>query len=933
MIKVHISPDFIGSDETGGIRRVVEAMLKYLPAHGIEHTRKISEASVIITHGAMQTQYGTTPMINVNHGLYWSRQPWGDGFQEVNEKVVEAMRMAVAHTAPSEWVSRAIRRGGLFYPEIIYHGVDADEFMPQENEGYVLWNKARADFVSDPNDMMQVASILPDIQFHTTIGKKAENITVLNPMSYKRMKSVVARAGVYLCTARETFGIGTLEALAAGVPVAGWDWGGQSEIITQGETGYLAPPGDFEALAECVRLCLRDRERLSGNAMKDARERWTWEPRIAQYAKMIKRVYRDYYEVKRPKVSVVVTAYNLDRFLPACLESVSAQSFGDYECIVVDDAQLDSTKMIVNGFGKKNKKIRYLPTPRNLGLPEARNFGFKKSKGRFIRHLDADDFLAKNALELEVSALESNPGTHIVYGHLETVREDGSRIADKGGNALRSGWPEEEFNWFAQMAHLNQIPSCAMMRREVLERSGGYRERMKRAEDAEFWCRVTSLGFRAKKITQAVTYFHRQRADSKGAMEWSVEGKEPDWTAWFPWRMGAGDYGEARKVMKKTAGRHPSPPLVPFGAQGKPSGQKFWYVHDYAYPTVSVIVTCGPHHEKHLVDALDSVRAQSYPDWECIVVNDTGKAWEADIMGAPFAKVVNMDGNKGASAARNKGFEYARGRFIIWLDADDYWLPWYLERMVGYAEQNDGVIFSDFIQDSGEKLEVYRYPEFNVGMTPGKMGYAGSSILIPRYIVEKVVESQGGWDESIPGMEDWDYQIAIHDAGFCAYGIDEALFVYRVYSSTKREKDHKNIADIVAYVDKKWKKYRKDGVKMACGCQKKVIVKTKPKSTLQSSGNFANSAQFVEDGEPEQMVNIEYMGPIEQTFSIRSKIAPGVTYRFGNNKHKKVATVFLQDAEILISRINGKNQAEYRMVVGATLEDRDPQAVLGRALS
>jgi len=232
------------------------------------------------------------------------------------------------------------------------------------------------------------------------------------------------------------------------------------------------------------------------------------------------------------------------------------------------------------------------------------------------------------------------------------------------------------------MAHMNQLPSCVMMRRAVLERSGGYRDRMKRNEDAEFWCRVTSLGFKAKKFTEAVTYFHRQRSDSKGAEEWAEEGKEPDWTAWFPWRMGASDYGEARKVLAKNAGAHPNPPLVPFGAQGKPRDKRFWYVHDYAYPVVSVIVTCGPSHEKFLLDALDSVQAQSYPDWECIVVNDTGKEWGSDIMGAPFAKVVNMNGNEGVSAARNKGFEFAQGRFVIWMDADDYWLPWYLDKMV-----------------------------------------------------------------------------------------------------------------------------------------------------------------------------------------------------------------------------------------------------------
>ena len=930
MINVHISPDFIGSSQTGGIRRVVEAMLKYFPAHGIQHVRDVSQADVIINHGAMTTSYKTTPIIHVGHGMYWSRQPWGSGYQEVNEKVVESMIMAVAHTAPSEWVARSIRRGGFFYPEVVYHGVDAEEFAPKKSNNAVLWNKARADFVSNPEDLMKIAVLMPQVEFNTTIGNEAKNVHVLHPMPYNEMKTVVASAGVYLCTARETFGIGTLEALAAGVPIAGWDWGGQSEIVIQGKTGYLAKPGNYEDLARCISLCLQERERLSKNAYHDARERWGWEPRIAQYANIVKRVHQENIK-KRPKVSVLVTAYNLDKYLPDCLNSVKAQSMPDFECLVIDDANSDATKIIVDQYAKKDERFRYLPTPHNLGLPSARNFGFSKAEGKYIRHLDADDFLARNAIELEANALDQDQKVHIVYGHLESVHESGERITDNRGNILRSGWPGENFDWFAQMAHLNQLPSCSMMRREVLQRSSGYRKRMKRAEDAEFWCRVTSLGFRAKKFTQAVTYYHRHREDSKGAIEWKEEGKEPDWTSWFPWRMGAADYAEGKEVLRKNAGNHPNPELVPFGAQGTPTRRHFWYIHDFSYPIVSVIVVCGPGHEEFLLDALDSIQAQRFPDWECIVVNDTGTDWDVNIYGAPFAKVVNMGANQGAAAARNRGFQEARGEFIIWMDADDYWLPWFLDRMVAYAEENYGVIYSDLLKDDRDTLEIYRYQEFNSSNLTRNMLYPGTSVLIPRNIAEKVFEKQGGWDTNIPGMEDWDFQIAIHDAGFCAYHIDEALFVYRIYSSTKRESDYAKIDEIVAYIDKKWSKYRKSGEVMACGCSKKRMVKRLPKNTFSSAGNFDTPVQ--EDTVQDQLVRVEYSGPMTQNFTIRSRVDPSVSYRFGNNQYNKIKTVFMKDAQILTARTNAKGGSDYRIVAGATIEAMDPQSVLGRAIS
>ena len=948
MIKVHIEFD----KTTGGIRRVMEAQIKHLPSFGVQVTSNPKEADVICTHGSQIIFEPGVPIVNVNHGMMWSRYDW-KGLMEVNAKLVEAMRQAVAHTAPSEWVSDAIRRGGLFYPEVVYHGVDAEEMEPTQSSGdYVLWNKARADWVSDPNDMLKVAQMLGDFRFITTIGgsvgRKPNNIDIIGPQhNHATMLEYVKNAGVYLATARETFGIGTLEALAYGVPVAGWDWGGQHEIIVQGQTGYLAPPGDFKALAECIQLCYRDRERLSKNARADALTRWQWKPRIEQYANIFKRTCEEYYATG-PTVSVIVTAYKLDQFLPACLESIQKQQFEDFECLVVDDAALDTTRQIVKEFSREDQRFRYLKTPENLGLPGARNFGFSKARGQYIRHVDADDFLAESALALEVEALHNDPGIHIVYGHLEVVRENGTRVTHPDGEPVRGGWPDVQFNWYQQMSHLNQLPSCVMMRREVLERTGGYRRRMKRQEDAEFWCRATSLGFVAKKITQAVTYFHRERSDSKGATEWKEQGPESDWTAWFPWRMGGKDFQDGVNAWRKYGNSHPKPYMVPFAAQGKPADPLVaWYVHDYAYPVVSVIVTVGPGHKKFLIDALDSVQAQTFPDWECIVVNDTGETWaeeqkgkrtrRVNIPGAPWARVVEMDGNKGASAARNEGFRHTRGKWVVWLDADDYWMPWFLERLVAHAEINNGVVFSDFIQDDGEKLSIYRYKDFDMLRVPFVMQHSGSSVLIPRWVVEKVIAKQGGWDEKIPGYEDGDFQIAMYDACACAYHVEEPLFVYRLYSTTKRQKDYNKQDTVMAYLDQKWGLYRRGEKHMGgCGCGAKKTANSVPSSLLTSSGNFQNFAQqtrSTEEGISAQMVTVEYMGPTVEPFSIRSRVLAGKLYRFGNNDTNRRNVMFLEDAEYLMSIMDERNLPKYRILgAGSTPEVRDPTLFLGQPI-
>jgi glycosyltransferase involved in cell wall biosynthesis len=934
MLNVHISPDYLDKRDTGdgGIRRVSEAMIKHLPAFNVEHVRHPKQADVIVNHGSMLTYVPGKPVVHVGHGLYWSRQPWADNYQQVNAEVVESMARAVAHTVPSEWVGRAVRRGGLWFPETIYHGVNAGDFVVSPSHGnYVLWNKARADYVSNPEDMEAIAHVMTNTQFLTTVGRSSQNVKVIGAMPYDQMRGVVAQAGVYLATARETFGIGTLEAMACGVPVAGWDWGGQSEIIVQGQTGYLAPPGDYRALAECVQRCFEERDRLSANARSDVEARWGWEPRIEQYANLFKRVHEKH-NLPRPSVSVIITTYHLDKYLSQCIDSVLRQTDADWECLVVDDANSHMTWKLVEGYMQRDKRIKYLATPNNFGLPGARNFGFANARGRFIRHLDADDWLADDALRLEAGMLDQEPGMHIVYGHLEVVNEDGSRNLDKQGQPVRGGWPPPQFDWLGQMAHLNQLPSCVMARREVFERAGGYRERMKRNEDAEFWCRVTSLGFRARKITQAVTYFHRNREDSKGALEWKTSGKEPDWTAWFPWRVGTGDAQEATQILRRHAGNHPSPHLVPFGAQGQAPGRRFWYVHDHAYPVVSVIVTVGPGHESYLIDALDSIWAQSYPDWEVIVVNDTGKAWESDIAGHPHVRVVNQDANRGAASARNAGYPWARGRYVIWMDADDIWLPWFLEVMVAHAERNDGVIFSDVLLEKKEGLSVHRFQDFQEDALAANMRYAGTSVLVPRKIAQAVFDKQGGWDTQIPGKEDHDWQIAIHSLGFCAFRVPEPLFVYRMYSSTKREKDFAKIDIISEYLNEKWRAYRLEGKQFMCGCGPTKGTNNKPSSLLSDSGSFDLSSTEFDPSTAEQMVKVEYIGVREETFSIRSRVLSGKTYRFGNNPHHKEQTVFMADAEFLLGLLDGERPQWRVLTRGATMEQRDPAAVLGVAI-
>lgn len=100
-----------------------------------------------------------------------------------------------------------------------------------------------------------------------------------------------------------------------------------------------------------------------------------------------------------PDISVIVPVYQAERYLPACVESVRAQSFSDWELLLVDDGSTDGSAAICSRFVRTDSRVRLLRQPENAGVSEARNRGLREAGGETFFFLDADDRLAPNALE------------------------------------------------------------------------------------------------------------------------------------------------------------------------------------------------------------------------------------------------------------------------------------------------------------------------------------------------------------------------------------------------------------------------------------------------------------------------------------------------------------------------------------------------------
>ncbi len=108
-----------------------------------------------------------------------------------------------------------------------------------------------------------------------------------------------------------------------------------------------------------------------------------------------------------PLISVIIPVYNVEQHLEKCLESVSKQTFRDFEVICVDDGSTDNSAAILKEFVKKDKRFRII-TQKNMGLSIARNVGLAHAKANYIAYVDSDDFVHTHFLEMLYKASTEN---------------------------------------------------------------------------------------------------------------------------------------------------------------------------------------------------------------------------------------------------------------------------------------------------------------------------------------------------------------------------------------------------------------------------------------------------------------------------------------------------------------------------------------------
>lgn len=178
--------------------------------------------------------------------------------------------------------------------------------------------------------------------------------------------------------------------------------------------------------------------------------------------------------MEKGKVSVIVPCYNQAQYLPETLDSVLAQTYQNWECVIINDGSPDNTESIAKEYLGKDKRFKYLKQE-NMGLPAARNTGIANSHGEYILPLDADDLILPTYIEKAVNHFSQVPETKLVYSRAELF---GVQIYE---------WilPQYSFN---TLLWKNCIFCSAIYRRNDYDATDGYNPNMKHGlEDWDFW--------------------------------------------------------------------------------------------------------------------------------------------------------------------------------------------------------------------------------------------------------------------------------------------------------------------------------------------------------------------------------------------------------------------------------------------------------------
>ena len=196
-------------------------------------------------------------------------------------------------------------------------------------------------------------------------------------------------------------------------------------------------------------------------------------------------------------ISIVLPVYNGAKYLRESIDSVLAQTYPNWELLIVDDRSSDETPAIAQEYARRDARIRYYRNEENLRLPRNLNKGFSLTKGDYLTWTSDDNRYRPEALEMMHNALVCS-GAQFVYCSMDIIDENDNLIetyiAKKGSQK--------------QIVGFNVVGACFLYTRKVYEAVGDYDHEMILVEDYDYWQRI-AMRFETVAIEQVLYDYRR----------------------------------------------------------------------------------------------------------------------------------------------------------------------------------------------------------------------------------------------------------------------------------------------------------------------------------------------------------------------------------------------------------------------------------------
>ncbi len=204
-----------------------------------------------------------------------------------------------------------------------------------------------------------------------------------------------------------------------------------------------------------------------------------------------------------PKVSIIIACYNYGQYIPEAIDSVLAQTYQDYEAIIVDDCSNDgTTPAVLAEQVKRDKRIKLITNEKNIGAYPSRNRAIKQAKGKYITVIDADDTISPVFLERMITKMESSDAD-VVYTHF---KYSGLR------NSTRY-YPADQRKIKRILPYKAYFPIWALHRKTDWEAFGGYSEEHRAGGDRNYWLHFVEAD-KNLVLVDEVLYFYRTHKGS-----------------------------------------------------------------------------------------------------------------------------------------------------------------------------------------------------------------------------------------------------------------------------------------------------------------------------------------------------------------------------------------------------------------------------------